>query len=271
MTLHTDVVQGEWGFPTVVHRGGAGDALVFFHAAGGVNINDPLLNALAEHFEVIAPVHPGFNDLAELDQIRDVHELALYHDDLFAALGLDGALVVGHSLGGMFAAELAAHVPHRVAKLVLGAPIGLWNDDYPVADMFTTFPNAINDLLWADASSEAATRFMEAAATAPMSGAGGPVHENPTVASLIGILQGLTAAGKFMWPIPDKGLSRRLRRVSARTLVVWGAGDKLAPARYAEDFVKQIPDARSHIVDGAGHMVPYEAQDTFVDLVVQFT
>lgn len=272
--LRTDVVQGLWGFPTVVHRGGddsgAGGPLVFLHAAAAVNPHDPLLLALAERFEVIAPVHPGFADLAELDEIRDVHDMALYYDDLFAALDLDGASVVGHSLGGMFAAELAAHVPHRVARLVLAAPVGLWNDEYPVADLFITFPSGINQLVWADASGDAAQRFMAAAAKPTGIGDDAPVHDDPMIAALIGILQGLTAAGKFLWPIPDKGLSRRLRRITAQTLIVWGAADQLAPARYAEDFARGIPSSKVEVLEAAGHMVPYERQDGFVDLVTTF-
>lgn len=272
-SLATDVVQGPWGFPTVVHRGGgdaSGGTLVFLHAAAAVNPHDPLLLALASRFEVIAPVHPGFADLAELDDIHDVHDMALYYDDLFEALGLDGATVVGHSLGGMFAAELAAHVPHRVSRLVLAAPMGLWNDEYPVADLFITFPGGINELVWADASGEAAQRYMAAAVQPPGTGSDEPVHENPMIATLIGLLQGLTAAGKFLWPLPDKGLARRLRRVRARTLVVWGAADQLAPARYASDFAELIPSARVEVLEGAGHMVPYERLDEFVALVTEF-
>lgn len=270
--LATDVVQGPWGFPTVVHRGGdaSGGPLVFLHSAAAVNPHDPLLLALAERFEVIAPVHPGFSDLTELDGIRDVHDVALYYDDLLDALGLDDARVVGHSLGGMFAAELAAHVPRRVSRLVLAAPLGLWNDEYPVADLFVAFPGDINELVWADPSGDAAAAFMAAATRPPGVGTDEPVHENPLIATLIGLLQGLTTAGKFLWPLPDKGLSRRLRRVRAQTLVVWGADDRLAPARYAEDFARLLPSARVEVLDGAGHMVPYERQAEFVELVAAF-
>jgi pimeloyl-ACP methyl ester carboxylesterase len=268
--LATEVVEGPWGFPTVVHRGGDGPRLVFLHGAAGVNPHDPLLAALAERFEVIAPVLPGFNDLAELDDLRDVHDLALYHDELFGALGLDGASVVGHSLGGMVAAELAAHVPHRVDRLVLAAPLGLWNDDYPVADMFIAFPNGINELMWVDPSGDAALSFMAAMASASGVGADAPAHEDPMIAALIGILQGMTTAGKFLWPLPDKGLARRLRRIAVQTLVVWGAADTFAPARYAEDFARGIPSAKLEVLDGAGHMVPYERQPDFVNLVAAF-
>lgn len=247
-------------------QGGSGDPVVFFHAAGGISPADPLLAALAERWSVIAPVHPGFDDLDELDDIRDIHDLALYYDDLFEALGLEGASVIGHSLGGMFAAELAAHVPHRVAKLVLAAPIGLWNDAYPVTDLFIHFPRDAQKIVWADPDSAAAHEL--AAATA--SSSEGAAGENPQLAMIISMLQGLAAAGKFMWPIPDKGLARRLRRVKAQTLVVWGAEDKLAPPQYADDFVAGIAGARAEVLDGAGHMVPYERRDAVLGLLDSF-
>jgi pimeloyl-ACP methyl ester carboxylesterase len=245
------------GIDTTVFRGGHAAAgrspIVFLHAAGGITADDPFLAELATTHEVVAPVHPGFNDLAEIDDIRDVHDLALRLDDVFDALGLDRATVVGHSFGGMVAAELAAHVPHRVAKLVLLAPLGLWNDDYPVADLFVAFPGAIQKLLWADPDSDTARSF------------GGTPN-------IIGLLQGLTSAGKFLWPIPDKGLGRRLRRITADTLVVWGADDQLAPARYADDFAAAIANAEPpRVLDGAGHMVPYERQAEVVELIAAFT
>lgn len=249
-----------------VLRGGSGDPLVYFHAAGGVAPGDPFLASLSERWSVVAPVHPGFNDLAELDEIRDIHDLALYYDDLFDALGLDGAWVVAHSLGGMFAAELAAHVPHRVAKLVLAAPVGLWNDEYPVTDLFIHFPRDVQNIMWADPESAAAQEL----AAAAMAAADGAASENPQLAMIISMLQGLAAAGKFMWPLPDKGLARRLRRVKAQTLVVWGADDKLAPARYAADFVAGLADARAEVLEGAGHMVVYERRDEVLGLLESF-
>jgi pimeloyl-ACP methyl ester carboxylesterase len=80
----------------------------------------------------------------------------------------------------------------------------------------------------------------------------------PDVEALVPVVRGLTTLAKFMWPIPDRGLSRRLRRITAPTLVLFGERDALVPARYADDFVAAIPDATRTIVPGAGHMVPVE-------------
>lgn len=244
-------------------RTGSGSPVVYLHGASGVSDSDPLVAALAAAgHEVIAPLSPGFRDLEELDDIRDVHDLALHYDDLLDGLGLDSVPVVGHSFGGMVAAELAAHVPYRVSRLVLAAPFGLWRDDIPTADLFTAFPLEIQDLLWADAQSEAAQRAM-----ADMTAGDSGEADDPIVSLLITMVKGLTTVGKFIWPIPDKGLERRLHRIKAPTLLVWGAKDKLVPAAHAELFAAGIPDARVEVVDDAGHMAPFERIEEFVALV----
>lgn len=252
---------------TKVFESGDGDPVVFLHAGSGMTSTDPVVEALSASFNVYAPVHPGFVDPDDLDELRDVHDLALYHDELFDKLGLTGATVIGHSFGGMVAAELAAHVPDRVTKLVLVSPVGLWNEDYPVVDLFTAFPFDIQELLWGDATSPEAAEAMAAMAK----GADDlPEDTDPMTAMLLRVLPGLITLGKYMWPLPDRGLVRRLRRIKAPTLVVWGDKDKLAPPRYADDFVAGIPDARAAFIPDAGHMAPYERTSEFVGLATEF-
>ena len=252
---------------TKVFESGSGDPVVFLHSGGGMTSSDPVVEALSASFKLYAPVHPGFVDPDDLDELRDVHDLALYHDELFDKLGLTSAMVVGHSFGGMVAAELAAHVPDRVTKLVLASPVGLWNDDYPVVDMFTAFPFGIQELLWGDPNSADVAEAM----TAMAKGADDlPDDTDPMTAMLLRVLPGLITLGKYMWPLPDKGLGRRLRRIKAPTLVVWGEKDKLTPSQYADDFVAGIPDARAAFIPEAGHMAPYERTAEFVKLVDDF-
>ena len=87
---------------------------------------------------------------------------------------------------------------------------------------------------------------------------------------LLRVLPGLVTLGKYIWPLPDRGLGRRLRRISAPTLVVWGEKDKLAPSQYADDFVKGIPNAKAEFIPDAGHMMPYEKTQDFAALVDGF-
>lgn len=257
--LKDEIVTLPSGRTQVVFRGGSGEPLLYLHPGGGLMPDDPFVLGLAESFDVYAPIAPGFADLEDLDQIEDIHELAMHYDDLCEALGFDSVKVVGYSFGGMSAAELAAHVPKRVQRLVLIAPVGLWNDDYPVADLFAATPQELPELLWSDLSHPGAQAMM-----------GDPDAGPPPVEVLIPLARSMTALAKFMWPIPDRGLTRRLRRISAPTLVFWGENDKLVPAQYADDFVAGIPNARKVVIPGTGHMVGLEQRDEAVKTVVDF-
>src|SRR5689334_165807 len=105
-----------------VFKGGKGPALVWLHGPHGLRGHDPVVTELATRYSVIAPLAPGFADEAELNDMDSVHDLALHLDDVFDALKLDRINLVGHSFGGMLAAEYAAHFPRRVDKLVLLSP-----------------------------------------------------------------------------------------------------------------------------------------------------
>jgi pimeloyl-ACP methyl ester carboxylesterase len=80
----------------------------------------------------------------------------------------------------------------------------------------------------------------------------------------------LSAAGKFLWPIPDKGLRKRIHRIAAPTLLLWGASDRLVPPVYGEAFLKRIDGARLTVIKGASHMLPFEKADEFVEVVTEF-
>jgi pimeloyl-ACP methyl ester carboxylesterase len=68
----------------------------------------------------------------------------------------------------------------------------------------------------------------------------------------------MACTGKFVWPIPDKGLKKRIHRIAAPTLLVWGKQDRLVPPVYAEAFASRIANARVELVDRAGHIPQLE-------------
>jgi pimeloyl-ACP methyl ester carboxylesterase len=243
--LRSELLEPSGGRRVQVYRAGQGPTVVWLHGPHGVRKNDPVIAELAKRYSVVAPVAPGFNDVDELDEIRDVHDLALHYDDVLEALELDGVALVGHSFGAMIAAELAAHVPRRVARLVLISPFGLWRDDHPVADLFARPYATIDRILWR-------TGEPPDFVTDPANFSNDPVEK------AVSIVQAMTSVAKFIWPIPDKGLRRRLHRVSAKTLIVFGADDAFVPAIYADEFASAIRDARKAVIPGAAHMVPYE-------------
>jgi pimeloyl-ACP methyl ester carboxylesterase len=228
----------------VVYHAGEGPSLLWLHSLYGVEADAPIIQALARSFSVYAPLAPGFADLAELDEIRDIHDLALHYDDLLEALELDNAMI---------AAEIAAHVPKRVSRLVLASPLGLWNDAYPVADLFSVPAVEMPTLLYADLSN------------APRSSAG-----KPDVEQIVALARGMATVARFLWPIPDRGLSRRIHRIAAPTLVIHGALDRFVPAEYADEFVAHLPDASREIVPGVGHMLFSEAFDSSLGLISRF-
>ena len=237
---------------TLVYRTGSGPPLVWLHGLYGVEPDGPVIERLASRYDVIAPLAPGFADLDELDDLRDIHDLALHYDDILEALGLSSVSLAGHSFGAMIAAEIAAHVPMRVAKLVLLSPLGLWNDSYPVADLWGIPPEEAPRLLYAKPPP-----VQEAPAT-------------PDVETVMARARGMASVARFLWPVPDRGLVRRLHRVRAPTLVVHGALDAFVPVQYASEFVTRLPDAKLRIIDGAGHMLPVEAGETVAEALLDF-
>src|SRR6266851_7300344 len=126
--------------PVRYYEGGSGQPLVFLHGAGGLDMDLGFLDALAERFHVYAPLVPGYGDSDECPEIRDMLDFTLHTWDVVGALGLKNPILVGHSMGGMIAAEMAAIAPHDVSRLALICPAGLWLDAYPIPDAFSLLP-----------------------------------------------------------------------------------------------------------------------------------
>ena len=252
------VAGGRWNPP--VYREGKGEPLLWLHAAGGMGRGwTPDLAALAESYEVIAPVQPGWDDTPGLDLIDDIHDMVFYLEDLCDALGLEKFNLGGHSLGGMFAAELAAARPDMVNKLVLTCPAGLWMDESPVTDLFTLMPNEVPGVIFGDLSNPVIGELFKP-----------PANEDELAEMMYLQLANFAAAGKFMWPIPDKGLKKRLHRIKAPTLILWGDQDKLIPPAYGPLFQSKIAKAQLATIKGAGHMVPLENTPEFANEVKAF-
>ena len=264
VTLKIETLSLPSGLSCQVICGGKASSaapVLYFHPASGASPNDPFLNALAEHSQIYAPVAPGFDDLDDLRQMRTIHDVVLHYDDIVQALELDQFKLIGHSFGGMFAAEYASHYPEKTASLALIAPVGLWDDQHPVTDMFATPALELAQLLWADPESPEA----KAGQAALMDDSDGDPIE-----STIRLVRGLVTASKFMMPIPDKGLDRRLYRITAPTLVLWGDQDKLVPPHYAQLFGQAIAQAEVQVLSQAGHLLTLEHTDQAVAAITSF-
>ena len=243
-----------------VRIAGQGPPLVFLHGATGLKWDD-FLNDLSRDHTVYAPEHPGTTpgDPDAIKPLDDLWDLVLYYYELFDRLELESPVVVGHSFGGMVAAELAATDPKRVGKLVLISPIGLWRDDAPVKNWMSMPADDLAKELFYDPGGPVAKGILAEAEDA-----------EERLTALIQNTWNLGCTGKFTWPIPDKGLKKRMHRIQAPTLVVWGQQDRIAPAIYAQEFTERIANSRSAIVDSAAHVPQLEQLATVSRLVRDF-
>jgi len=238
-----------------VWRGGEGAPLLYLHGFEGHPGGAPFLQKLSERFELCAPEAPGFGQSGGLEEMHDLLDLSLHNRAVVEAWGRGPVSVVGHSLGGMFAAEMAVIAPHVVRKLVLVDPFGLWLDDAPLLDPFTQPSDALAKLKWHDPANGAKEPTAFDAAT-----------DNKATFRTIN----LSAATKFLWPLPDRGLSRRAKHITAPTLIVHGESDGLIPARYSDELAKLIPGAKVKRIRDAGHYPMVEQEAAFLDAVETF-
>ena len=237
---------------------GRGAPLVYFHSYYERSAWSPFLDVLARSFSVYAPTHPGVAGSTGIETLDDLLDLTLAYDELLGALGVERAHLVGHSFGGMMAAELAAVFPSRAQSVTLVSPLGFWRDDAQPADILILPADDLAAVLWRDPASPVAREW--AAAT------GGDPDD---VAAQVESLQRRSSMAKFVWPIPDKGLQRRLHRLAAPTLLIWGDDDRANPVVYAEAWQRRVKGAALRLLPG-GHMILNEVPEAAARAVAEF-
>jgi pimeloyl-ACP methyl ester carboxylesterase len=243
-------------------RGGSGRPLLYLHSAMGEAQWVPHLTALAAHYELHAPAHPGFLTSEGIGEIRDIEDVVHHYLAYLDAMGWASVDVVGLSLGGWIGAEIAARYPERVSRLVLASAVGIWVPERPIADIFaldTRFPERLRDLLFHDTSCLAAQMV------------GLPMNDIPDEL-LADVFNGFAATAKIGWNplLHDPRLASLLGRVTASTLCLWGANDRVVPVVYGETFARLIPGATLTVIPECGHMIPLEKPEAFVRAVVGF-
>jgi len=254
------VIETKKGTRCRVLEGGSGAPVVFFHSAGGLLRDNPFLDQLAQRYSLFAPEWPGYGESTGEELLEDMLDFALHGWDLVDALGLRQPHLVGHSMGGMIAAEMACLAPRDLGKLVLVGAAGLWLDEQPIPDLFAMLPHQIADVLFADPQKGQAL----------LTGGADLSDMEALKEFYVASQRRLAMAGKILFPIPNRRLAKRLYRLTAETLVLWGAADRLMVPAYAERWKSLIPNARVVTIDGAGHMLPYEQPEAFVRAVGGF-
>jgi pimeloyl-ACP methyl ester carboxylesterase len=211
-------------------RGGAGPALVFLHGAGGFTGWLPFMDELAAEYTVVVPEHPGFGTSDDPPWLDAIADLAYFHLDLLAALGLDRVHLVGTSLGGWVAAEMAVRDSHRLASLTLVAAVGITAGGVPIDDIFDQ-ERARARLADLDRGDQAIAARNRA------------------------VVMRLAYQPRFH----DPALAKWLHRIAVPTLLVWGREDRLVPPAFGEAYRALIPHARLVVLDRAGH-APFDEQ-----------
>ncbi|HZQ27233.1 MAG TPA: alpha/beta hydrolase [Acidimicrobiales bacterium] len=249
-----------------VYRGGSGTAgapIVYLHSAQGETPGLAVLEQLADSHEVVAPLFPGFGESEGIEQIDDMEDAVFHLLDVFDVLGLDAPAVVGLSLGGWMAAEIATRYPERVSSLVLVNPAGLYIPGQEIKEIFGRPLDELARDLFADEQHPVA-QLMTSLSTATTADPGDLPFE-----LLRPVFQSLAATAKLAWDpyLHNPKLARRLYRVTAPTLVVHGTRDGLIPRAHAEAYAAGITGARLVDVEGAAHMLPLEQPDELARLV----
>lgn len=247
---------------TEVEIAGSGPPLVYLHGPWGLDPDRAFLARLAGTHKVYAPRHPGTTsgDPDGVHALEGWLDLVLYYGELFDRLSLATPFVLaGHSFGALVAAELAAAAPKSVARLVLIDPLGLWRDEDPVKNWMVLSEAERRPSLFADPKGEGAQRFFAV-----------PSNADERVEVLSRFVWSQACTGKFVWPVPDRGLKRRIHRIAAPTLIVWGEADRIAVPAYAKEFEKRINGAKVALVGNAGHLPHLEQPQAVVKAMASF-
>jgi pimeloyl-ACP methyl ester carboxylesterase len=218
--------------------------LVYLCGIAGQPANSPALDRLEDiGWEVVVPVLPGFDGRSGFHPPDDhLGWLTVVWD----ALDATGALpcpVVGASVGGMLAADLAVFRPEAVSALALLAPFGIFDVANPGLDLYAVPTAERMEHLFAKGVPEP---FVE------RFGHLGP-DDGPVARYLSDV-----AAASLIWPLGDRGQAQRIRRITCPMLVVWGAEDELLPATTSQRWASAT-GAPVEIVPGAGHLLEWDA------------
>ncbi len=234
---------------------GAGQPFLLLHGGAGPASFLPFAADLSQRrpARAIVPTHPGFNDTPRPDDIADVRALADLYRALLDRLDLTDVTVVGNSIGGWVAAEIALLASPRVASVVIMNATGIEVPGHPVADFFALSLDELTDLSYHDPA-----RFRLDPAT---------VTERQK--ALMGTNRQAIAvyAGRTM---TDPTLAARLARVTVPTLVLWGQSDRVVDPEYGRAYAAAIPGARYQPLPRTGHLPQLESPDLALGAIWDF-
>lgn len=233
------------GRPFLLLHGGAGPASVSAFAD---------LLAGSRGARVITPIHPGFGRTPRPAALDSMTGLAAVYSALLDELELADVTVVGNSIGGWIAAELALLANPRVGRVVLVDAVGLQIDEHPIVDFFALTMAEVTDRSYFEPE-----RFRINLDALPA----------PAKAAMAGNRVALEVYGGTTMCEPT--LRGRLPGIASPTLVVWGAADRVVSGEHGQAYADAIPGARLDLIETAGHLPQVETPQRLLDDVWAFT
>jgi pimeloyl-ACP methyl ester carboxylesterase len=254
-TTHPETVEGIGPVEVTATDGGAGRPFLLLHGGGGPQTvaGFAALLAGAKPARVITPTHPGFSGTPRPESLRTVRGLAEVYVALLGELGLTGVTVIGNSIGGWIAAEIAALGPASVSSVIIVDAVGIEVPGHPVADFFSLTMDQVAELSYHD---PAAFRIDLDAM---------PPAQREIMAGNRAALA--VYAGTAM---ADPALVGRLAGIRLPTLVLWGDSDRIADPDYGRAFAGAIPGARFGVLTATGHLPQLETPEQFLAAVWEF-
>jgi pimeloyl-ACP methyl ester carboxylesterase len=249
------------GVRSRLQRQGSGSPLVYLHSGFGEAGPLPVFGEFAgAGFEVFAPELPGFGRSDPPSGWHRVEDAVFHLRRILDVLGLERVTMVGSSLGGWLAAEVAVWFPERVGALVLLDSLGLRVEGAPVFEIFGSPQHEV----W--------RRALPGGGDLPALIRPALEDGDDPNAVLVHLLHAMEAQARIGWNpyLHDPALARRLHLVGAPTLVVWGAEDGIVPLAHGEAYAAAIPGARLVVLDGCGHLPALERPAAVASLVADF-
>lgn len=243
---HTTTIQ-VGGHACRVWRKGEGQKLGFIAGFGGLPKWTPFLDELAQHHEVVVPSLPGFPGGPPHRELDSHLDWLLATRDILEGAGLAEQHLVASSVGAALLADVAAVWPTSVRRLVLMAPFGLFDAAEPTADPWARRADALPALLC-----QSPEHFVELRKP--------PADELDPISWHLEQTRAVEASARFLFPLGDTRLAKRLPRIVAPTLLLWGECDRVLPPRYARRFSQLLGAATEvQVIPNAGHLLELDA------------